>query len=161
MLVMFVHPRCPCTRASLSELNAIANIAGSRVSTAVVFLRPEGMPGGWERTDSWSSAARIPGATLLSDHGGIEAARFGADTSGYVVLYDPEGRLLFSGGITGSRGQAGDNWGRRQVLSLVMEHRTDRLAHAVYGCPLHDAPSDEWTTTAETSSQAPRESDQP
>ena len=37
--------------------------------------------------------------------------RFGAETSGQTLLYDRDGRLLFSGGTTGSRGHDGDNAG--------------------------------------------------
>src|SRR3954453_1056213 len=38
-LVMFAHPRCPCTRASLRELESLMAQAEGRISAQVIFLR--------------------------------------------------------------------------------------------------------------------------
>ncbi|MET0791258.1 MAG: RedB protein [Polyangiaceae bacterium] len=136
-LVMFVHPKCTCSRASLSELNEIMNAAdGGAVSAFVVFLHPRGAEAGWDQTDSWASAARLPNTTRLVDREGMEADRFGALVSGHTVLYDARGTLLFSGGVTGSRGHAGDNVGRRTVLQLLAKNWSLPERHAVFGCPL-------------------------
>ena len=43
-LVMFTHPRCPCTRASLHELQWIVEHANGNVHAYVVFARPRGEP---------------------------------------------------------------------------------------------------------------------
>jgi hypothetical protein len=138
-LVMFVHPKCPCSRASLSELDTIINADRSDASAFVVFLRPEGVTNDWEHTDTWETAVHIPRTTTVVDPGGLEAKRFGALTSGHVVLYDEGGRLRFSGGITGSRAHAGDNVGRQTVLDLLARVPTPWHDHAVFGCPV-DAP---------------------
>jgi len=132
-LVMFVHPRCPCTRASLAELDAIMRLRAAQAF--VVFMRPDGAKPGWERTDSWDSAGRIPHTTRVIDEGGLEAKRFGAATSGQLVVYDPNGHLVFAGGITDSRGHLGDNVGRRTVVELLAQHQA-RHEHPVFGCPL-------------------------
>src|SRR5215470_12024 len=137
-LVMFVHPKCPCTRASMSELNVIMNAERAHTSAFVVFLRPEGVDESWERTDTWDAAGNVPNAVRLVDRDGVEADRFGAQTSGHVVLYDPMGRLLYSGGITDSRGHVGDNMGRRSVLELLAAGAASPGTHAVFGCALHD-----------------------
>src|ERR1700734_3391131 len=50
-LVIFVHPRCPCTRASLHELDGLLALTENRVSATVVFTIPDGVPAGWERGD--------------------------------------------------------------------------------------------------------------
>jgi hypothetical protein len=142
-LVMLVHPKCPCTRASLTELSVLMEKLGGRLSAYVLFLRPDGVPAGWERTDTWQTASNIPGVSLVRDDGGVEAARFGAVTSGQTMLYDPSGRLLFSGGITGVRGHPGDNAGSRRILSLVESGAADRDRSLVFGCSLlndDDAP---------------------
>jgi hypothetical protein len=75
---------------------------------------------------------------VVIDEGGVEAARFEALTSGQVVLYDGEGRLQFSGGITGARGHLGDNLGLRRVMSLLRGAEPDRTDSPVFGCPLHE-----------------------
>ena len=118
-LVMMTHPHCPCTRASIGELARLMAQAQGRVTAYALFLKPAGSYDDWEKTDLWQSAASIPGVNVVVDDGGVEARRFHAVTSGQTVLYDAEGRLLFSGGITGSRGHSGDNAGRSAIVSLL------------------------------------------
>lgn len=137
-LVMFAHPRCSCTRASLQELNNILERAGGRLSAWVLFLEPADASGEWEKTSTIEAARRIPGVTVLEDIEGAEAARFGASTSGQVVLYDARGQLQFEGGITGARGHVGDNLGRQSVLNLLAGRPVERHDHAVFGCALHE-----------------------
>jgi len=66
----------------------------------------------------------------------VEARRFGVETSGQTLLYDAGGRLIFSGGITGSRGHAGDNAGEAALVALLTSGQADRRATSVFGCPL-------------------------
>jgi hypothetical protein len=110
--------------------------AQGRVTAYVLFVRPPGFSEGWEQTDLWASAAAIPGVTALRDDGGVEAGRFHAATSGQTALYDAAGNLLFSGGITGARGHAGDNAGRAAVVSLLTTGEAERRDAPVFGCPL-------------------------
>jgi glyoxylase-like metal-dependent hydrolase (beta-lactamase superfamily II) len=112
--------------------------AQGRVTAYVLFVKPPDFAAGWEQTDLLTSAATIPGVTVVRDDDGIEASRFRAATSGQTVLYDADGKLLFSGGITGARGHAGDNAGRAAVVSLLAEDETERQETPVYGCPLFD-----------------------
>lgn len=135
-LIMFIHPKCPCSRASLSELNIIMNGERESESAFIVFLRPGGVEADWANTDTWETAGRIPHATRFIDRNGTEANRFGALTSGYVVLYDRNGHLQFSGGITDSRGHAGNNVGRQAVLQLLASRSTNEHRHPVFGCPM-------------------------
>jgi hypothetical protein len=135
-LVMFAHPRCPCTRASIAELAEVMAHARGSATASVLFYRPRQFPAGWERTDLWRSAAAIPGVTVLADPDGREAERFGARTSGHVLVYDSAGRLVFSGGITGSRGHEGDNDGSDSVLRLLTHGAAARRHTLVFGCPI-------------------------
>ena len=81
-----------------------------------------------------SATAAIPHAVRVIDKSGEEAAQFGARTSGFVVVYGPDDKLRFSGGITGSRGHAGDNVGRRAVIAALAGGHPP--AHPVFGCGL-------------------------
>ena len=135
-LVMFAHPRCPCTRASIRELALIMTHCQGRVDAHVLFFKPSGFSAEWEKTDLWYSTEAIPGVKVVCDELGSEAIRFRATTSGYALLYNPNGQLLFSGGITGSRGHSGDNAGRSAIESLVLHDGTDRKQTFVFGCPL-------------------------
>jgi hypothetical protein len=137
-LVMLAHPHCPCTRSSIGELALLMARSHGRVSAYVLFFKPPNFPDGWERTDLWESAGSIPGVTVLSDEGGVEAGRFNAMTSGATMLYGADGRLLFSGGITGSRGHSGDNDGRSAIVALVTGEAATQAETAVFGCSLVD-----------------------
>jgi hypothetical protein len=139
-LVLFAHPHCPCTRASVSELARLVGRLPGRVAARVLFLRPADVAEGWERTDLWRTVSSIPGTVALRDDDGVEAARFGAATSGFTVLYGPDGRLLFKGGLTASRGHEGDSFGQRRVVSLLTTGSADRSDSPVFGCHLGSHP---------------------
>jgi len=148
-LVMLAHPHCPCTRASIGELASIMAHSQGRLSAYVLFIKPEGFSADWEETDLWQTSSNIPGVTVIRDGDGREAHLFHAETSGQTVLYDPHGRLLFSGGITGSRGHFGDNAGQTSIVSLVNAEVPNRTETAVFGCPLFDPQSECRTSTDE------------
>ena len=57
-------------------------------------------------------------------------------TSGQTILYGADGTLLFSGGITGSRGHAGDNDGRAGLVALLTRAGRGQTRTKVFGCPL-------------------------
>jgi len=135
-LVMLVHPRCPCTRASVAELAELMARMQGNVDAYVLFLKPRQSSIEWEDTDLQRSVAAIPSVTLLSDVDGVEARGFGAETSGHTLLFDLDGRLLFSGGITEFRGHVGDNTGVRAIESLINGRAPARTATSVFGCAL-------------------------
>lgn len=136
-LVMMSHPKCPCTRASLAELETLLTQYRERLTVHVLFVRPKDVPYEWTRTDLWQTASRIGGVHVLVDDNSTEADRFKGLTSGQVVLYDAEGRLEFNGGITGARGHVGDNPGLTRILAVLRGEKTDRSDSPVFGCPLH------------------------
>jgi hypothetical protein len=137
-MVMLAHPKCPCTRASVEEMSKLMAHCQGRLTTYVLFVKPQNSPGDWNKTDLWNSAAIIPGVSVLMDEDGIEARRFGGATSGQALLYDQNGALVFRGGITESRGHIGDNAGRSAIESLVNRGLADRDRTLVFGCPLFD-----------------------
>jgi hypothetical protein len=137
-LLMFAHPRCPCTRSSLHELDRLVAQVGERISSTVLFYRPAEAEEGWEHTDLWRLAEGIPGAIAMPDPDGEIAAAFGAETSGHVVVYDTSGRLVFSGGITAARAHEGDSRGRDSIRQLVSEGEALEPTAPVFGCPISE-----------------------
>jgi hypothetical protein len=137
-LVMFAHPKCPCTRASIGELANIMARNQGRVRAQVIFYRPHGLPDAWAHTDLWKAAAAIPGVLVKCDDEGAEAARFGATTSGFVVLYDQPGQIRFSGGITAERGHAGDSNGEDAINAILNGQTPLRETTPTLGCSLTD-----------------------
>jgi hypothetical protein len=135
-LVLLAHPQCSCTRATLGELTEALARAKWLPKTYVVFLKPSSMPDGWEKTELWNTASALPNVTVVADEDGREADRFGAVTSGQTFLYDARGALLFSGGITGARGHAGDNAGRSSIVALLNRAGALTTSTNVFGCSL-------------------------
>lgn len=137
-LVIFAHPKCPCTDATIGELSILMTRLQGKATAAVFFVRPANFLAGWEKTELWRSAAEIPGVSVFSDPGGMEARRFGAQASGQTILYDASGRMRFSGGITASRGHSGDNAGRSAIVSLITTGVAQTERTSIFGCSLHD-----------------------
>ncbi len=137
-LVMFVHPHCPCSRASLHELLVLTTHCGAQMKSIVVFLKPRGFEQDWEKTDLWETAGSIPGTTCYSDVDGTETARFQARVSGETLVYNAAGNLLFHGGITVSRGHQGDNAGRSTIESLLAGEPVALRHTPVFGCSLRE-----------------------
>lgn len=135
-LLMFAHPHCPCTRASIGELAQIMAHAIGKVNAYVFFVKPPGAGPDWDDTDLRASAVEIPGVTVLTDENGSEAARFGAQTSGHTVVFESNGTLIFSGGITASRGHAGSNAGESSVLAALRQQPLAISRTPVFGCSL-------------------------
>lgn len=134
-LVMAVHPRCPCSRASLDELAKLLAHVGDRVSAQVVFVVPPGAEQRGEESELWSRVGAIPGVGRVLDRGPI-AERLRVATSGHTLLYGRDGALLFSGGITAARGHAGDNGGSEAIASLLLRGDAADRRNPVFGCAL-------------------------
>jgi hypothetical protein len=135
-LLLFAHPQCPCTRATFHELDGLLEKTGNRVSVVVIFTIPDGVATGWEQGELWKSATTTPGFRVVRDQGGRETRRFGVTGSGHTLLYSPTGRLLFSGGITASRGHEGDNIGLSAVESFILHGHASFSRTPVFGCSL-------------------------
>lgn len=133
-LVMFLHPHCPCTRASIVELEEILRRCPS-TAAVIVLVKPPGTPSGWEKTAVVRSAENLPRTKLTLDNGTL-AQKFGAETSGHLLLVNADGKVLFSGGITRSRGHVGESEGRRTVLAFLQGDAPAAQTTPVFGCPL-------------------------
>jgi hypothetical protein len=136
-LVMFAHPDCPCTRASLAELELLMAQLPGKLDAAVEFRKPGVSETEARMSPSWRQAAAIPGVAVRLDRDGASVQQFGAAVSGHTLLYDPSGRLVFSGGITAARGHIGDNPGYTAILNRVRGFEAPLQAR-VFGCSLAD-----------------------
>jgi hypothetical protein len=108
-VVMFAHPQCPCTRASLTERGAVL-----------------------------SRARALPGVDIVFDRGEAEATRFGAATSGATVVYAANHALLYDGGMTVARGHEGGS-AAEHIRDLVVGLTAEQQRTPVFGCALADS----------------------
>lgn len=52
------------------------------------------------------------------------------------MLYDREGLLKFSGGITIARGHRGESTGHQAIVDWLTRGTAERSSDVVFGCPL-------------------------
>ena len=140
-LLMFIHPQCPCSRASLIELGKFASTRRSPIALRIVLIRPKKFEEGWERTSLYTLAERIPHAIVITDPDAQEAKRFGATTSGETLLYAADGRLVFQGGLTAARGHEGRSAGQDALQELIGADGSRVCRTSVFGCALGETSS--------------------
>lgn len=134
LLLMFVHPQCACSRASIRELARLMALANGALAARVMVYLPAGMPAGWEQTDLWHAAAAIPGVTVSTDPEGRNARAFDARISGDTQVFGPNRALAFSGGLTIARGHEGNSAGHRAILAHLARPSNRLVRTPVFGC---------------------------
>lgn len=135
-LVIFAYPLCPCSEASIGELERLLPYIQGKVKSFVIFFKPKSQSENWAKEALWKKALAIPEVQVFLDEDGIVANQFDAKTSGQTFLYDSKGDLVFSGGITPERGHMGDSQGRSAILAFVETEKTPISKTRVFGCSL-------------------------
>lgn len=135
-LVMFTHPRCPCTMASLRELTRVLQKSAAQPHVAFVLYQPASAGPEWQTSPLVDAVHTLPGAEIVWDREGQLAKQFTATTSGQVQLYDPRGKCLFNGGVTRSRGHEGECAASRALLAALQGKVPAMISGPAYGCTL-------------------------
>jgi hypothetical protein len=138
-IVMFAHPQCPCTRASLVELARLADEVRARAKVHVVIIHPDDTPIDFIEGEIANRTAALPNADVIIDHGGKEAERFGAVVSGSTVVYSRDGKLVFRGGLTTARGHEGRGPAHDRILAAIVAAPVDRHDAPTFGCSLRES----------------------
>lgn len=133
-LLVFLHPKCDCSRATLAELDRLQGQFPGRFHGTAVFLLPT-EEGDWSEGEL-PRRATAQGLEVVWDHAGEEAKRFGATTSGTIFVFQPDGTRVFAGGITPSRGHVGDNAGFSALRDWFADRRLPAAHETVFGCAL-------------------------
>ena len=136
-LIMFAHPHCSCSKASLNELDRIIAQTHLLHDTYVVFYKPKKFNKTWLQSDLWKKAQNMQNVKIVTDEEGLIARLFGVQTSGHTVLYGSNEKLLFSGGITASRAHEGDNAGKSAILSVLKTGKSEIKKTKAFGCTLY------------------------
>lgn len=135
-LALFLHPKCPCSRATVGELERLPVLVPSDAlpDICVVAAAPRSTGDQWRESPFLDRVARLPNARIVRDPGGVETALFGVRVSGTVLLFDPAGNRLYAGGVTMARGHAGDNVGLQAVTDLLIDSDADVSSIPPLGC---------------------------
>jgi len=142
MLLVFIHPQCPCTMATLSELERLTAEVEMPVQTTLIINCPADQETAWKRTAIWRRCESVSKGSILVDFDGELATQFRIGTSGHCALYSAAGKLLFQGGITASRGHEGESTGRVAIRAHLSSNGRGlgkgqiSPATPVFGCEL-------------------------
>ncbi len=136
---MFIHPKCPCSKAGLVELQEVVQRAEGQIGELRFYVAvsdPESS-GNWREEGLISQLQGWGGnSSVYFDCNGETARRYGALTSGHVVAFNANGEQIFTGGITGSRGHRGANRGRSALVSALTDPPHQPVTSLVFGCQI-------------------------
>ncbi len=135
-LFIFIHPHCPCSRASIEELSKLLAGFQNKLKVIAIFTKPKGVNASWIKTDLWHKVKSLPNVEMFIDYENHEAKIFKANSSGEVFLFKPNGNLVFHGGITSSRGHEGDNKGRSTISHYLSTGEIKDKQTFTFGCIL-------------------------
>jgi hypothetical protein len=138
-LALFIHPRCPCSRATVAELERLQSLVSPEALPAirVVASEPRDADGRWSSSPLTLRASRLPNATVERDPGGVESALFAVRVSGTVLLFDQHGERLYAGGVTMARGHDGHNAGLQAVVDLLSDRPVRSTIIPPFGCTIY------------------------
>ncbi len=135
-VVMAVHPKCPCTRSTLAELERLLGTESTTTRCVFLVSMPSEMPMSWLDSGTTKLAMGIPNARIVVDVDAKRAQRLGLKNSGEILIVQPDGTVSFSGGITSGRTCSQENPGSVAVASLFRGDSIHAITTPTFGCPI-------------------------
>ncbi|MFK7819562.1 MAG: hypothetical protein AB8G99_12660 [Planctomycetaceae bacterium] len=135
VVVVVIHPQCPCTISTARELQRLAPQFPRGISVVVCAFCPGDEDDSWIDSSLVDVLNRVPNSRVVVDRDGHLAEMLGAQTSGHVLFYGTDGALAFTGGITAGRGHEGRSAAAEDLLAGV-RGRSGCESWPVYGCAL-------------------------
>lgn len=133
-VLVFIHPECPCTPASLRTLSRLVDECTADFDLQIL-VASYGDTNSLQSTNARLAEA-IPKATVQPDPNGTIAQSLDAHVSGTICVVAPNNNLLYLGGLTNSRGceTIGPHF---QIIKQVIQNRwSAAVTTSVYGCDL-------------------------
>jgi len=132
-LLLAVHTMCPCSSATLKNILGLSQTERNRLDITIVVTGPGATPN--SSAQNVCLARSIQGANLVFCSESEAVRIYHARTSGQAFIYALSGKLVFSGGLTESRGTQGDSVGMN-ALHLAIQGKACPATAPVYGCAL-------------------------
>ena len=135
IILVAVHPRCPCTNATLAELGDLLARSHGRCDAVVLEFQPLNPVSDWPKpaTSLTLGGVRV---RVIADPAGQLAEKIGARTSGHLVFVDAAGAIRFQGGLTLSRGHRGRSPAQDAMLAAITGGKPALTNAPVFGCAL-------------------------
>lgn len=138
-IVIAIHPECPCTGASIEQLDRLMTRNPESIQAVALLWAEESNPTHSPAGDYQRRLSALPNVTIVADPGGEKAKSFGAVVSGSVAAYDANGNLRFQGGLTASRGHAGSSAGMDILEAIARGQPTGDFAETpAFGCAFEE-----------------------
>ncbi len=134
-LILFYHPHCPCTKATIENLRQAVDRSKDRIRIVAFGFCPSDQPDSWISSPLTTNLRRLK-ASVVADKSGEYCSKFGVTTSGHVLLYGHQGQLLFSGGITSGRGHEGVCPATRDLVKQIKAEAGSQIRWPVFGCSI-------------------------
>lgn len=135
-LLLFYHPKCPCTAATVRVLQRLQTRFTTETSIIAVAYCPENQTEDWVNSATTRTLSKLENTQVLVDYAGKMTQEFGVFVSGHLLLYTSDGHLTFSGGITPYRGHEGDGPASSDLLKRVNQMQSGYQDWTVYGCSI-------------------------
>lgn len=133
LFLVFIHPKCSCSHATYIELKKLKPYLQG-VEVKVIFNLFDQQSTDWSKTDLWEKFSSLPDVEMVIDSKSRETKIYQVTTSGHAFLYDEKLRLVFSGGLTPSRGHEGQTNGQIFVKSWLKNRSSQSFIEKVFGC---------------------------
>lgn len=133
-LIAFVHPFCPCSLATLSNIDLATTRIASPIEVSIVISDLSSNANEVSPAESFSRRFPKWSVSKLSLE---EINRRGVATSGHVLLIAKDEQILFSGGITKARGHVGECRGLNELIHAAEQTQntgSEVRALPVFGC---------------------------
>lgn len=138
--IVALHPKCPCSWATLTELDHLLRAADGRLACRLLCFRPKDAADDFCDTRLMKAAANLLHTQIVIDPEAKQASQLGMTTSGAMVIYDAAGQLAFYGGVTTARGHAGPSLVTESIERLLDDGLMPVSCHPAYGCSLRARP---------------------
>ncbi len=135
-LILFLHPKCSCSRATIRELKSVLSRAPQAYQLTVVMYCPEEKPESWTEGVNERLARRLGPRKWVVDSGELFSRNHILD-SGHVLCFDRNQELRFSGGVTVSRPHEGPNQARLALARILDGGPQAKVHFPVFGCSIH------------------------
>jgi hypothetical protein len=135
-VIMALHPKCPCTRTTLAELEHVLALQKERAKCTFLVTLPSNESMSWIDTDTVTFAKKLPTAEIVIDVDSERANQLDLLNSGALLLLHSNGTVSFRGGITSGRTCSVENPGSRAVSDLLRGDVVDPITTPVFGCSL-------------------------
>ena len=134
-LILFYHPHCVCTRATVHNLQSVTAATNKHLNSIAIAYQPVISDPRWIHS-STSRDLKKAGFRVFADLDGKCCRELGVYTSGHVLVYDEQGKLVFNGGVTQSRGHEGSCNACDDLVKSIENADENIFVWPVFGCAI-------------------------